>query len=138
MCTHVYAPCPPRPSPPREGESFARSFENLYDWIGRTFIRKTRNNRRLFPLLGERIKGEGGRNTYSNEKRRRHGRHAALRRVHLWLKFCQMDSARTQNDDRLTPSQRQAVAARGNMLVMAGAGTGQNAHANRPLPALPV
>ena len=44
-----------------------RSFENLCDWIGRTLIRKTRNNRRLFPLLGDRIKGEGGRNTYSNE-----------------------------------------------------------------------
>jgi len=35
-----------------------------------------------------------------------------------------MDSARTQNDS-LTPSQRQAVAARGNVLVMAGAGTGK-------------
>src|ERR1035438_3161065 len=31
---------------------------------------------------------------------------------------------RTQNDS-LTPSQRQAVAARGNVLVMAGAGTGK-------------
>src|SRR5208282_4534230 len=35
-----------------------------------------------------------------------------------------MDSARTQNDS-LTPAQRQAVAARGNVLVMAGAGTGK-------------
>jgi ATP-dependent helicase/nuclease subunit A len=35
-----------------------------------------------------------------------------------------MESARTQNDS-LTPSQRQAVAARGNVLVMAGAGTGK-------------
>jgi ATP-dependent helicase/nuclease subunit A len=35
-----------------------------------------------------------------------------------------MDSARTQNDS-LTPSQRQAVTARGNVLVMAGAGTGK-------------
>jgi ATP-dependent helicase/nuclease subunit A len=35
-----------------------------------------------------------------------------------------MESARTQNDS-LTPSQRQAVAARGNILVMAGAGTGK-------------
>jgi len=35
-----------------------------------------------------------------------------------------MDSARTQNDS-LTPSQRQAVSARGNVLVMAGAGTGK-------------
>jgi ATP-dependent helicase/nuclease subunit A len=35
-----------------------------------------------------------------------------------------MDSTRTQNDS-LTPSQRQAVAARGNVLVMAGAGTGK-------------
>jgi len=30
-----------------------------------------------------------------------------------------------QNDDRLTPSQRRAVDARGNVLVMAGAGTGK-------------
>ena len=35
-----------------------------------------------------------------------------------------MDSARSQNDS-LTPSQRQAVVARGNVLVMAGAGTGK-------------
>ena len=35
-----------------------------------------------------------------------------------------MQSARTQNDS-LTPSQRRAVAARGNVLVMAGAGTGK-------------
>ena len=35
-----------------------------------------------------------------------------------------MESPRDQNDP-LTPSQRQAVAARGNVLVMAGAGTGK-------------
>jgi len=35
-----------------------------------------------------------------------------------------MEPLRTQNDS-LTPSQRQAVAARGNVLVMAGAGTGK-------------
>jgi ATP-dependent helicase/nuclease subunit A len=35
-----------------------------------------------------------------------------------------MESARTLNDS-LTPSQRRAVAARGNVLVMAGAGTGK-------------
>ncbi len=35
-----------------------------------------------------------------------------------------MESARAQ-DDLLTPSQRQAVMARGNVLVMAGAGTGK-------------
>jgi ATP-dependent helicase/nuclease subunit A len=35
-----------------------------------------------------------------------------------------MEPPRTQNDP-LTPSQRQAVAARGNVLVMAGAGTGK-------------
>ena len=35
-----------------------------------------------------------------------------------------MESVRTQND-LLTPSQRQAVTARGNVLVMAGAGTGK-------------
>jgi hypothetical protein len=46
---------------PRRGRIVRRSFENLYDWIGRTLIRKTRNKRKLFPLLGERIKGEGGR-----------------------------------------------------------------------------
>jgi ATP-dependent helicase/nuclease subunit A len=36
-----------------------------------------------------------------------------------------MESPATKNDDRLTPSQRQAVTARGNVLVMAGAGTGK-------------
>src|ERR1035438_7259812 len=36
-----------------------------------------------------------------------------------------MASPLPQNDDRLTPSQRQAIAARGNVLVMAGAGTGK-------------
>jgi hypothetical protein len=46
---------------PRRGRIVRRSFENLRDWIDRTLIRKTRNNRKLFPLLGERIKGEGGR-----------------------------------------------------------------------------
>ena len=35
-----------------------------------------------------------------------------------------MEPPRTQNDS-LTPSQRQAVTARGNVLVMAGAGTGK-------------
>ena len=30
-----------------------------------------------------------------------------------------------KTNDRLTPSQRQAVTARGNVLVMAGAGTGK-------------
>jgi hypothetical protein len=64
---------------PRRGRIIRRFFENLYDWIGRTLIRKTRNNRKLSPLLsafafgfgaiaskrsedgGERTKGEGGR-----------------------------------------------------------------------------
>ncbi len=36
-----------------------------------------------------------------------------------------MESSATRNADALTPSQRQAVAARGNVLVMAGAGTGK-------------
>jgi ATP-dependent helicase/nuclease subunit A len=36
-----------------------------------------------------------------------------------------MDSPRPPTDDRLTPAQRQAVVARGNVLVMAGAGTGK-------------
>jgi hypothetical protein len=46
---------------PSRGGIVRRSFENLYDWIYRTLIRKTRNKRKLFPLPGERIKGEGGR-----------------------------------------------------------------------------
>jgi len=63
----------------RRGRIVRSFFENLYDRIGRTLIRKTRNKRMLFPLLsafasgfgaisskrsedgGERIKGEGGR-----------------------------------------------------------------------------
>jgi hypothetical protein len=52
---------------PRRGRIARRSFENLYDRIGRMLIRKTRNNRKLFPLLGERIKGEGERNTHFTE-----------------------------------------------------------------------
>jgi superfamily I DNA/RNA helicase len=36
-----------------------------------------------------------------------------------------MESPATKNDDRLTSSQRRAVTARGNVLVMAGAGTGK-------------
>src|SRR5450759_4218560 len=36
-----------------------------------------------------------------------------------------MEPPVTKNDDRLTPSQRRAVNARGNVLVMAGAGTGK-------------
>ena len=36
-----------------------------------------------------------------------------------------MEPSLPKNDDRLTPSQRQAVTARGNVLVMAGAGTGK-------------
>ena len=46
---------------PMRGGIIRRSFENLYDWIGRTLIGKTRDKRKLFPLLGERIKGEGER-----------------------------------------------------------------------------
>jgi hypothetical protein len=46
---------------PRRGRIVRRSFKNLSDGIGRTLIRKTKNKRKLFPLLGERIKGEGGR-----------------------------------------------------------------------------
>ena len=36
-----------------------------------------------------------------------------------------MESPGGKNDSRLTPSQQKAVAARGNVLVMAGAGTGK-------------
>ena len=46
---------------PRRGRIVRRFFENLYDWIDRMFIRKAKNIPKLFPLLGERIKGEGGR-----------------------------------------------------------------------------
>jgi hypothetical protein len=46
---------------PRRGRIVRRSFENLYGGFGRTLIRNTRNQRTSFPLLGERIKGEGGR-----------------------------------------------------------------------------
>jgi hypothetical protein len=52
---------------PRKRRIVRRSFENLYDWIGRTLIRKTGNNRKPFPLLGERTKGEAGVNTRSTE-----------------------------------------------------------------------
>jgi hypothetical protein len=55
---------------PRRGRIVRRSFENLYDWIGRTLIRKPRNKRKPFPLLGERIKGEGGRKHSFHWKRR--------------------------------------------------------------------
>ena len=41
---------------PRRGRIVRRSFENLYDWIGQTLVRKSRSNRKLFPLLGERKK----------------------------------------------------------------------------------
>jgi hypothetical protein len=46
---------------PRRGRIVRRSFENLYDGIGRMLIRKTRDKRKPLPLLGERIKGGGGR-----------------------------------------------------------------------------
>jgi len=52
---------------PGRGRIVRRPFENLYDCIGRKLLRKTRNNRKLFPLLGERIKGEGGVNTHSTQ-----------------------------------------------------------------------
>jgi hypothetical protein len=41
---------------PRRGRIVRRFFENFYDRIGRTLIRKTRNKRKRFPLLGERIR----------------------------------------------------------------------------------
>jgi hypothetical protein len=37
---------------PRRGRIVRRSFENLYDGIGRMLIRKTRDKRKPFPLLG--------------------------------------------------------------------------------------
>jgi hypothetical protein len=46
---------------PGRGGIVRHSFKNLSDGIGWTLIRKTRSNRKPFPLLGERIKGEGGR-----------------------------------------------------------------------------
>jgi ATP-dependent helicase/nuclease subunit A len=45
-------------------------------------------------------------------------------RINYKLPIHQMEPS-LKNNDRLTPSQRQAVAARGNVLVMAGAGTGK-------------
>jgi len=54
-------PTSPRPSPPRRGRIVRRLFENSRDWICRTVSRQTKTGRQLFPLLGERIKGEGGR-----------------------------------------------------------------------------
>src|ERR1017187_2204340 len=55
---------------PRRGRIVRRSFEILYDGIGRTLIRKTGNSRKRFPLLGERIKGEGGRKHSFHRKHR--------------------------------------------------------------------
>jgi ATP-dependent helicase/nuclease subunit A len=46
------------------------------------------------------------------------------KRRDLRLKFRRMDSASAPTDS-FTPSQRQAIAARGNVLVLAGAGTGK-------------
>jgi hypothetical protein len=40
-----------------------RPLENSRDWICRTLILKTKTGQPPFPLLGERIKGEGGRKT---------------------------------------------------------------------------
>jgi ATP-dependent helicase/nuclease subunit A len=47
-----------------------------------------------------------------------------LKLASLNSKLTRVKSARNQNES-LTPSQRQAIAARGNVLVMAGAGTGK-------------
>ena len=46
---------------PRRRRIVRRLSENSRDWICRTAICKTRNVQQLFPLLGERTKGEGGR-----------------------------------------------------------------------------
>ena len=46
---------------PRRGRIIRRFLEYFHDEIGRTVIRKTRDKRKSFPLLGERKKGEGGR-----------------------------------------------------------------------------
>jgi hypothetical protein len=46
---------------PLKRENRSPPLKNLYDWIGWTLIRKNRIDRKLFPLLGERIKGEGER-----------------------------------------------------------------------------
>ncbi|MGA3284159.1 MAG: hypothetical protein ABSD57_06855 [Verrucomicrobiota bacterium] len=48
---------------PRRRRIVHRPLENSRDWICRIFIRKTRIGRQPFPLLGERIKGEGERKT---------------------------------------------------------------------------
>jgi len=59
MDANITPSLPPALSPGR-GRIVRRPFENLYDCIGWKLIRKTRNNRKLFPLPGERKKGEGG------------------------------------------------------------------------------
>jgi hypothetical protein len=41
---------------PGRGRIVRRSFENIYDRVGRTLFRKPRDKRKLFPLPGERIK----------------------------------------------------------------------------------
>jgi hypothetical protein len=52
---------------PRRGGIIRRSFENLCDSIGRTLIRKTKTNRKPFPLLGERAGVRAGVNTHYTE-----------------------------------------------------------------------
>jgi hypothetical protein len=51
---------------PRRGRIVRRSFENLYDWIGRTFIRKTENSESYFLSWGRGLKVRADVNTYSN------------------------------------------------------------------------
>jgi hypothetical protein len=46
-----------------EGESFAASLKIRAAGLAGWSAEKTENERRLFPLPGERIKGEGGRKT---------------------------------------------------------------------------
>jgi len=55
----------PLPSDGRgpERENHSPPHGKLRDWICWTVSRKTRIGQQAFPLLGERIKGEGGRNT---------------------------------------------------------------------------
>ena len=68
-----------QPSPQGEGFHIRLPIENPRGWICRTVIRQTRNARQLFPLLGERIKGEGGRQNKIHSVGRRCGTWNVLR-----------------------------------------------------------
>ena len=51
---------------PKRGRIVRRSFENLYDWIGNVHPQNQKQSKAISSPGGE-GRGEGGRNTYSNE-----------------------------------------------------------------------